>query len=99
MNTSQKHLLALSIALAAGTLTGHHLRRVWSRLRPRIGEWRLALSACAPVPGLFELSGVDAVARWTKASLDVRRAAVETLVSVTIERQGAGPSRSCRPPG
>lgn len=92
IDAAEARLAIAADGFADGTLTGEQLRRVSSRLKPQIEEWQAALTACAPVPGLFELSGVDAAGRWDRAPLEVRRAAVETLLSVAIDRQGAGRS-------
>lgn len=77
-------------AFADGELTGEQLRRISAKLRPQIERWRAALAACAPTPGLPELAGEDAAARWAHASIEVKRAVVDALVAVTLAPQGSG---------
>ena len=90
IEAAQARLAIAADSFAEGELTGEQLRRVSSRLRPRIDEWRADLAACGPTPGLPELAGPEAAARWASASIEVKRAVVDSLVSVTIEPQGAG---------
>lgn len=74
---------------ADGELTGDQLRRITGRLRPQLEEGRAKLAAATP-SGALELAGVDAGERWAAASLDVRRAVIEALATVTVLPAGTG---------
>lgn len=87
---AEARLVLAADGFADGDLTGEQLRRVTAKLRPQLEVWRAELSSCAPSPGLLEVAGADAASRWASAPVDVRRAVVETLMTVTIEPQGIG---------
>ncbi len=92
IDLAQARLAFAADGFADGELTGEQLRRVSSRLRPKIDAWRAELAACGPTPGLPELAGPVAAARWADASIEVKRAVVRALVTVTIDPQGSGRS-------
>jgi site-specific DNA recombinase len=92
IEAAEARLAIAADGFADGDLTGDQLRRVTAKLRPQVEAWRDELAACAPRPGLVDLAGLDAEAKWATASIDVRRSAVETLVSVRILPQGVGRS-------
>ena len=68
------------------------LARLSATLRPRIAAARATVVAQVPVPGLADLIGDDAPARWAAASLDTKRLVIEALLTVTILPSGAGRS-------
>lgn len=89
---AEARLAIAADSFADGEITGPQLRRVTAKLRPQVEAWRAEVAACAPRPGLLDLAGVNAEARWAAASLDAKRAAIEALVSVRILPQGIGRS-------
>jgi site-specific DNA recombinase len=77
---------------ADGALSGDQLRRITAKLRPQIEAWKAEQAACAPREGLLELVGPDAAELWAAAPLDVRRAVIDMLMTVTILPSGSGQS-------
>jgi len=77
---------------ADGSITGDQLRRITAKLRPQIDVERSRAEAAAPSPELREMAGPDVSERWEGASLDVKRAIIELLMSVTIMPTGSGRS-------
>jgi site-specific DNA recombinase len=69
---------------ADGALTGEQLRRINAKLQPKIDAWQAEMSTCAPREGLLELTGPEAATRWVDAALDVQRAVIDMLMSITV---------------
>jgi site-specific DNA recombinase len=63
------------------------------RLRPQIEVWQQERAGCAPVHGLLDLTGDDALDKWLAAPLDVKRAAIDLLMNVRILPVGSGKRR------
>lgn len=75
---------------AEGTLTGPQLKRITAKLQPQIAHERAVLATSAGRSGVAELAGPEAEKRWRAAPLDVRRAVIETMCTVTILPSGSG---------
>ncbi len=75
---------------AEGALTGPQLKRITAKLQPQIAAERAVLNASAGMPGVAAMAGPEAEKRWQSAPLDVKRAVIETLCSVTILPIGPG---------
>ena len=73
-----------------GTITGPQLKRITAKLAPQIAKERAVLNASAGMPGVAAMAGPDAEKRWRAAPLDVKRAVIETLCTVTILPIGPG---------
>lgn len=71
-------------------ITGPQLTRITAKLRPQIAKERAVLNASAGMPGVAAMAGPDAEKRWQAAPLDVKRAVIERLCSVTILPTGSG---------
>ncbi|WP_420123712.1 recombinase family protein [Nakamurella sp.] len=77
---------------ADGLITGEQLARITGKLKPQIERARSRIQAAMPEPGIAEMVGPDAEARWNAAPLDVKRAVIELLCTVTILPSGPGKS-------
>ncbi|TKV61336.1 recombinase family protein [Nakamurella flava] len=75
---------------ADGAITGDQLQRISAKLRPQIDHAKERMNAAMPTPGMAELAGVDAGSRWSVAPLEVRRAVIDALCTVTIMPAGPG---------
>jgi hypothetical protein len=77
---------------ADGAITGEQLARITGRLRPQLDEARAAARAAAPSPDLGAFVGdTDTVRRaWDAADIELRRAVINTLMTVTILPAGSG---------
>ncbi|WP_395727145.1 recombinase family protein [Nakamurella sp.] len=65
-------------------ITADQLGRISARLTAQMDAIRTQITALLPRADLGELAGPDARAKWESASLDVRRAAIDTLLVITI---------------
>lgn len=75
---------------ADGVLTGEQLRRISDRLRPRVEKAQTVVNAMMPAPWVQEMAGPTARHHWMEATLDVRRALIDMLCTVTILPTGSG---------
>lgn len=76
---------------ADGVIDGEQLARITARLRPQIAEAERTAEAARPAdPALRELVNGDVAANWDAATLDVQRAVIRALMTVTIESTRPG---------
>ncbi|WP_136053580.1 recombinase family protein [Microbacterium sp. K5D] len=75
---------------AAGTIDAAQLTRITERLRRDRAQAASALDAALPPAIPADLVGANARPVWDGLSMDVKRAVVETLVTVTILPSGSG---------
>lgn len=75
---------------ASGSIDGAQLARITERLRAERERATVALDAALPATFPSELIGANARQVWDGLSMDVKRAVVDTLVSVTILPSGSG---------
>lgn len=69
---------------ADNLITADQLGRISARLTAQMEAAKARITALLPRADLGELAGIDARAKWESASLDVRRAAIDTLLVATI---------------
>jgi len=86
----QARLEVAADGYAEGTITGPQLKRITAKLTPQIETERAVVNASAGMPGVAAMAGPNAEKRWRAAPLDVKRAVIETLCSVTILPIGPG---------
>jgi len=79
---------------ADGGITGDQLRRISAKVKEQITLAKAEMAACSPSPGLLDMAGADAKGRWERAPLDVKRAVIDTLMTVTIHGIGSGHGRA-----
>lgn len=75
---------------ADGGITGPQLERITARLKPQLEAARARLRAHEPTPEMDEFAGPTAAEKWTSATIDRKRAVIETIMSVTVLPSGAG---------
>jgi len=93
----RERLDALAIDFADGTLTASQLRAATERLRERLAKVEHDLADAGRVDTLGDLIGAaDVAAAWDGLSLSRKRAAISTLMRVTMHPVGRG-SRTFRP--
>lgn len=71
-------------SFAAGDITGGQLKRITGVITPKIEALTAERARWMPRPDLAPMAGPGARDRWDAAPLDIRRALVDTLVTVTI---------------
>lgn len=74
----------------AGTWTEAQVDRLNAGLIPKIDTWKTERASCAPQEGLLDLLGPEAERRWAEAPLDVKRAVVDLLMTLTVLPSGSG---------
>ena len=77
---------------ADGLITGEQLARITGKLKPQIERARARINSAMPEPGIAEMIGPEAEARWNAAPLDVKRTIIDLLCTVTILPSGPGKS-------
>jgi len=75
---------------AAGTIDAAQLTRITERLRADRAQAATALDAALPPAIPADLIGANAGEVWDGLSMDVKRAVMDTLVTVTILPSGSG---------
>lgn len=75
---------------ATGGIDAAQLARITERLRADRGQAEAAVVAALPAAVPAELVGANARQVWDGLSMDVKRAVVDTLVSVTVLVAGSG---------
>lgn len=75
---------------ATGDIDAAQLARITERLRTDRAQAEAAVNAALPPAVPAELIGANAREVWAGLSMDVRRAVVDTLVSVTVLAAGSG---------
>jgi site-specific DNA recombinase len=78
---------------ADGAITADQLRRITAKIRGHVDSAKAEIAACSPSPAL-DMAGSEAAVRWDHAPLDVRRAIIDALLTVTITGVGRGNGRS-----
>lgn len=86
----QARLLLAADDYADGKITGGQLERITARLRPQVEAAEVAVAAALPRADFAPLLGSDARQRFCEAPLDVRRAVISELMTVTIMPSGPG---------
>jgi hypothetical protein len=71
-------------SFAAGDITGDQLKRITAAIVPKIETLTAERARWMPRPDLAPMAGPGARDRWAVAPLDIRRALVDTLMTVTI---------------
>lgn len=71
-------------AYAGGAIDMVQLKRITAGLQPALDAAEARVAASLPRADLAPMAGPDARERWTDAPLDVRRAVIDTLMTVTI---------------
>lgn len=77
----------LSVAadqFADGEVTGAQFKRINQRITPKLDEAKTVLALSTPSSPLADLAGLDAVAKWEAAPLDIKRQVIDALMTVTI---------------
>lgn len=75
---------------AMGDIDAAQLTRITERLRSDRAQAAAALDAARPPAVPAELMGTEARQVWDELSMDVKRAVLDTLVTVTILPCGSG---------
>jgi site-specific DNA recombinase len=90
----QARLAELVDRFAAGQITGAQLERGSTTLRAQLDDLDQLLAAAAGTSALDGVTGPEAAAVWPTLDLSRRRAILDTLLAVTVQRTRRG-----RPPG
>ena len=69
---------------ADGDLTGPQMKRITERITPKLDAARNALAMATPSSPLADLAGAEAVAKWERAQLNIKRQVIEALMTITI---------------
>lgn len=77
-------------SLIAGRINQRQLDRLNAGFAPELTELRAKVAAAMPRADLADLAGPEAAAKWADAPLDVRRAAINALMTVTLHPSGPG---------
>ncbi|MBA2446228.1 MAG: recombinase family protein [Nocardioidaceae bacterium] len=75
---------------AEGKIGADQLRRISARLRPQIEAQRAKARAAAPSPELAQLARPDLAGRWESLDIELKRAVIDVLMTVTILPSGRG---------
>lgn len=82
--TLEARLSLAADQFADGDITGEQLKRITERIRPQVQAAKRRVEAAMPRNGIMELAGANAAANWEAASIDVQRAMIDELMTVTI---------------
>ena len=77
-------------SFAEGSITADQLTRITAKLRPQLDDARAMARQAAPSPDLERFVCGDVAAAWQAAAIEVKRAVIEILMTVTILPTGAG---------
>jgi site-specific DNA recombinase len=90
----QSRLDELVDRFAEGQITGQQMERGSTTLRAKLDDLDRQLAAAAGTSALDGVTGPEAAAVWPTLDLSRRRAILDTLLAVTVQRTRRG-----RPPG
>jgi len=71
---------------ADGNIDARQLARITSKLRPELAQWEQAARAASSAPDLLDLATPDIAQRWEHLPLARRRAAIDLLVDIKVDR-------------
>lgn len=86
----QARLTVAADSFADGAITGDQLQRITAKLRPQLDQARAAVRAASAAPGLDDFGRGDVAEAWQRADLEVKRAIIEALMTVTLMPTGSG---------
>ena len=71
---------------ADGNIDARQLARITSKLRPELAQWEQTARAASTAPDLLDLATPDIGQRWEHLPLARRRATIDMLVDIKIDR-------------
>lgn len=87
--------ITAKLALAADqfaddTITAAQLARITARLRTDLDDARRRLAAAQPAEQLAQFASGDVAGSWSAADIEIKRAIIDLLMTITVEPSGPG---------
>jgi hypothetical protein len=75
---------------AEGNIDARQLTRITAKLRPEMEQWERTARAATTAPDLRDLAGPDIAKRWAGLPLARKRAVIDLLVDIKVDRARHG---------